>query len=101
MGPGVVRRCAVASALGLVVAGALGAPGFAYSSRAGHSVVIPPLRTASTTATCPKGQHVGFGGVVAPVKAPYGKGSLVFPTAMRRTASNKLTVTGQSGTGRS
>ncbi len=101
MGPRMVRRAAAAAALGLVAAIALGAPGFAYSSRAGHSVVIPPLRKASTTATCPKGQHVGFGGVVAPVGKPYGTGSLVFATAMRRTASNKLTVTGQSLTAKS
>jgi hypothetical protein len=60
--------------------------------------VIPSRGKASTTATCPKGQHVGFGGVVAPVKAPYGSGSVVFATSMRRTASNQLTVTGVSGT---
>ena len=52
------------------------------------------------TATCPKGEHVSFGGVIAEFKPPPGVGTrpLVFAEGMRRTAADRWTVSGQSGT---
>ena len=48
------------------------------------------------TATCPSGEHVSFGGLVAQFQAPPRSGPIVLPEGMRRTAANRWTVTGVS-----
>ena len=78
---------------------ALAAPVVAFASRATRGVVVRRLSSGSVTATCPKGEHVAFGGLVAefeaPPKAP--KHPVVFPEGMRRTAPDRWTVLGQNG----
>ncbi len=98
MGQRIVRRATTAAALALGILVAICTPVFAFASRATHAVVVPKLAKGSATATCPTGEHVSFGGLVAQFKPPVGAGALVFPTGMRRTANNKWTVYGQSGT---
>ncbi len=61
-------------------------PAFAYASRSTHTKVITSGKNGpvfgSSTATCPSGQHVLFGGFSNGV------------AGMRRTANNQLTVDG-------
>ena len=69
----------------VLVCVAVGLPAFAYTTRATHTVVIRSGKGpvfGSSTATCPKGQVVLFGGFSNGV------------AGMRRTASNQLTVDG-------
>jgi hypothetical protein len=80
----------------VVVCVALATPGFAFVSRATRGVVVRKLSRGSVTATCPKGEHVSFGGVVAQFHAPPHSGAIVLPEGMRRTAPNRWTVTGMS-----
>jgi hypothetical protein len=65
---------------------AVGIPALAYTSRSTHTYVIRSNASGpafgSSTATCPSGQHVLFGGFSNGV------------AGMRRTASNQLTVDG-------
>jgi hypothetical protein len=79
---------------------ALAAPVVAFASRATRGVVVRKLESGSVTATCPKGEHVSFGGLVAEFKPPPDSTNkpVVFPEGMRRTAPDRWTVTGQSGT---
>jgi hypothetical protein len=93
------RFTVLVSAAVVLVCVALAAPVLAYASRATHGVVVRKLAKGSATATCPRGEHVGFGGVVAQFHAPFGAGAVVLPEGMRRTAANKWTVYGQSATG--
>jgi hypothetical protein len=63
----------------------VGVPALAYTSRSTHTYVIRSGKGpafGSSTATCPTGQHVLFGGFSNGV------------AGMRRTASNRLTVDG-------
>jgi len=64
---------------------AVGVPALAYTSRSTHTVVIRSGKApvfGSSSATCPRGQQVLFGGFSNGV------------AGMRRTASNRLTVDG-------
>jgi len=94
------RLAAVSAAVVVVVCIALAAPVIAFASRATRGVVVRKLSNGSATATCPKGEHVSFGGVVAEFKPPANASNhpLVFPEGMRRTAPDRWTVSGQSGT---
>jgi hypothetical protein len=93
------RIAGVAIAAIVLVCIALAAPVVAFASRATRGVVVPKLSSGSVTATCPKGEHVSFGGLVAEFKAPPNapKHPVVFPEGMRRTAPDRWTVFGQSG----
>ena len=69
----------------VLVCVAIGVPALAYTSRSTHTYVIRSGKGpafGSSTATCPTGQHVLFGGFSNGV------------AGMRRTASNRLTVDG-------
>src|SRR5271154_5842977 len=72
--------------VGLCVA--LAAPVFAFASRSSHEIVVRKNSKGSVPATCPKGEHVSFGGVVAEIKAPFEHPPAeVDPEGMRRTAN--------------
>ena len=76
--------------LGIAVA----TPVYAFVSTSSHDVKVHKFARGSTTATCPKGEHVAFGGVVAQYQ-PAGPGpKYVLPTGMRRTADDRLTAYG-------
>jgi hypothetical protein len=75
----------------------LAAPVFAFTTKVMSGVTIPKEAKGSATATCPSGEHVGFGGVVAEFQGPPNSGPIVFPEGMRRTATGKWSVYGQSG----
>ncbi len=90
------RRFVGAAGVAVAVCIALAAPGFAFASRATRGVVVPKLSSGSVTATCPKGEHVSFGGVVAQFQAPPRSGAIVLPEGMRRTAPDRWTVSGTS-----
>ena len=79
-----VRRGLFVSVVVLVCV-AVGVPAFAYTNRSTHTYVIRSGKKpmfGSSSATCPSGQHVLFGGFSNGV------------AGMRRTASNRLTVDG-------
>jgi hypothetical protein len=90
------RFTVLTSGAAVVVSIALSTPVFAFASAATRGIVVPKLASRSVTATCPKGEHVSFGGVVAQFDAPPRSGAIVLPEEMRRTASNRWTVTGTS-----
>jgi len=90
----------LASGAIVVVCVALAVPAFGFASRSTHTVVVSELKNGAATATCPRGEHVSFGGVIGEFKPPpktTGHPAL-YPTSMRRTAPNRWTVTGQSET---
>ncbi len=80
-----VRGGLLSAAVGVLACVVVAAPVFAFVSRRTHVVVVPapPNRRmfGSSTATCPTGQHVLFGGFEN-------------ATGMRRTADNRWTVEG-------
>jgi hypothetical protein len=82
----------------VVVCGALIVPAFGYESSKTTTVVVGPLAAGSVTATCPKGEHVSFGGLIAEFKPPPKAAGhpAEFPTGMYRSAPDRWTVTGQS-----
>ena len=90
------RLSASATAVLALVCVALAAPAFAFASKSTRGVVVPKLLSRSVTATCPKGEHVSFGGVVAQFASPPHSGPIVLPEGMRRTAPGRWTVTGTS-----
>jgi hypothetical protein len=93
-------RVGLVSGVIVVVCVALAVPAFGFASRSTHTVVVPQLGERSVTASCPKGEHVSFGGVISEFKPPpktTGHPS-VFPTSMRRTAAGQWTVSGASET---
>ena len=69
------------------------APVFAFVSRSTHMTAVrAPLTVASSTATCPAGQHVLFGGFdVSPPRSGRRNQSGI-ATGMRRTANDRWTV---------
>ena len=75
---------------------ALAAPAFAFVARAKHTVVVRKTAQGAVSATCPRGEHASFGGVVAQFSAPPGSGAYMFPTGMRRTANDRWTVYGKN-----
>jgi hypothetical protein len=84
----------------VVICVALAVPAFGFASRSTHTVVVPQLGERSVTATCPRGEHVSFGGVISEFKPPpktTGHPS-VYPESMHRTAAGQWTVSGQSET---
>ena len=89
------RRTALSVLLGsggiALVCVALAAPVFAYAARAPHDVGVPTNGVAAATAVCPKGYHVGFGGVVGGIQLAFPQ-YRVLPEGMRLTASNKWTA---------
>jgi hypothetical protein len=94
----------VSGAAIVLVCVALAAPVFAFAARATQTVIVRKDSSGSATATCPKGEHVSFGGLIAQfVPPPNAPGRpAVFPEGMRRTAPNRWTVIGESaaiGTG--
>jgi len=93
-----LRIVAVASTA-IIVSVALAAPVVAFASRATRAVVLRKLSSGSVTATCPKGEHVAFGGLVGEFKAPPNapRHPVVFAEGMRRTAPDRWTVSGQNG----
>jgi len=100
------RQSAVSKRVGLlagavvVICVALAVPAFGFASRVTRTVVVPQLAGRSVTATCPKGEHVSFGGVISEFKPPpktTGHPS-VYPTSMHRTAAGQWTVSGLSET---
>jgi len=80
----------------VIVCVALANPVFAFAAKVTNGVVVPKLQTRSVSATCPKGEHVTFGGVVAQFVAPPHSGAIVLPEGGRRTAPDRWTVTGTS-----
>jgi len=90
------RFTAVTSGAVVIVCVALATPAIAFASKATRGVVVPKLATRSVTTTCPRGEHVSFGGVVAQFVAPPHSGAIVLPEEMRRTAANQWTVSGTS-----
>jgi hypothetical protein len=90
------RLSASATVVLALVCIALAAPAFAFASKSTRGVVVPKLASKSVTATCPKGEHVSFGGVVAQFASPPHSGPIVLPEGMRRTAPDRWTVTGTS-----
>jgi hypothetical protein len=92
----------VALTSGTVVVGcaALAVPAFGFVSRSTHTVVVSALKNGTSTATCPNGEHVSFGGVIGEFKPPPNTTGhpAVYATSMHRTAANRWTVTGQSET---
>ena len=88
-------RLAAFGALVIIGLGiAVAAPVYAFVSTSSHEVKVHKFARGSTTATCPKGEHVAFGGVVAQYQ-PAGPGpKYVLPTGMRRTADDRLTAYG-------
>ncbi|MGO9876014.1 MAG: hypothetical protein ACLPVY_19730 [Acidimicrobiia bacterium] len=90
------RFTAATSGAVVIVCVALATPAIAFASRTTSGVVVPKLATRSVTTSCPRGEHVSFGGVVAQFVAPPHSGAIVLPEEMRRTASNRWTVTGTS-----
>ena len=97
-------RVGLAAGVIVLLCLALAVPAFAFAARSTRTVVVPQLAERSVTATCPKGEHVSFGGVIGEFKPPpktTGRPS-VYPTSMHRTAAGQWTVSGQSeaiGTG--
>jgi len=85
----------------VVVCAALVVPAFGYQSDRTTTVVVGPLATGSVTATCPKGEDVSFGGLIAEFRAPpkVPGHPVEFPTGMYRTAPDRWSVTGQSNSG--
>ena len=76
-----VRRGLLSAVVGVLVCVMVAAPVSAFVSRRTHVVILPAGASfGSSTATCPTGQHVLFGGF---------KNGL---EGMRRTASNRWTV---------
>jgi len=65
----------------------------AYESRRAHTAVIRGGQQGSSTATCPAGEHVLFGGA-AGVPPSSEHEAYVLPTGMRRSADNHWTVDG-------
>jgi hypothetical protein len=95
------RRLVVSGAGAIVlVCVALASPVFAFASRSTLGVVVRKNGSGSVTTTCPGGEHVAFGGVVAQFRPPPNVPDrpLVFPEGMRRTAPDRWTVDGQSDT---
>ncbi len=88
------RRLAAFGVLVIIGGIAVAAPVYAFVSTSSHDVKVHKFARGSTTATCPKGEHVAFGGVVAQYQ-PAGPGpKYVLPTGMRRTADDRLTAYG-------
>jgi len=83
-----------------MLCGALAGPVFAFASRATQVIVVHKESNGSVSATCPKGEHVGFGGMIGQFRPPPNVPNLpsVFPEGMVRTAPGRWTVTGQSDT---
>jgi hypothetical protein len=78
----------------VVVCLALATPVFAFASRSVHDVVVPTRGAAASTAACPKGEHVGFGGMAGDIRVTFPQFRVV-PEGMRVTANNKWTVYGK------
>jgi hypothetical protein len=83
------RRSLLSTFVGVLVCVVVAAPVWAFASRSTHVAVVPGggpgsrgVTFGSSTATCPSGQHVLFGGF---------KNGLA---GMRRTANNRWTVYG-------
>ena len=96
----IARKVGFASALVVGLCALLALPAFGFASRITRTVIVPQLGERSVTATCPKGEHVAFGGVTGEFKPPpktTGHPS-VFPTSMHRTAADRWTASGQSET---
>ena len=80
-----VRRGVLSAVLGTLACVVVAAPVYAFVSRRTHVSAVPPsaeeaVTFGSSTATCPAGQHVLFGG--------FDGGE----AGMRRTADNRWTV---------
>ena len=79
------RRGLLSTVVGALVCAVVATPVSAFVSRRTHIVLVPasaPFTVGTSTATCPSGQHVLFGG--------FENGS----AGMRRTANNRWTVYG-------
>ncbi len=96
MAPHPRRFTAVTSGAVVIMCVALATPAIVFASKTTRGVVVPKLATRSVTTSCPRGEHVSFGGVVAQFVAPPHSGAIVLPEEMRRSASNRWTVTGTS-----
>jgi hypothetical protein len=85
-----VKRRAVAAAGVVALCVAVAVPASAYTTRRVHTVVLPHFargyNDASPTGTCPRTEHVQFGGFVT-------RGSAAV-RGLRRTADNRWTVDG-------
>ena len=94
------RLGALSAVVTALLCGVLALPVFAFASRASGTVVVRRMASGSATARCPSGEHVGFGGVVAgfapPPNVPHNPE--VFTEGMVRTAPDRWTVSGHSGT---
>ena len=73
---------------------ALAAPVFAYVSSATRAVTVPKHGHRAVTATCPRGQNVTSGGVIAQFDVAHD--AIVYPTGMRKTAAGSWSVYGSS-----
>jgi hypothetical protein len=88
------RARTVTSSLAIVgVCVAMAVPAGASVSTNSHDVKVHRFAKGSTTAQCPAGSHVSFGGVAAEFQPPDGQ-KYVLPAGVRRTADDKLTVYG-------
>jgi hypothetical protein len=77
---------------------AIATPVLAFAAKNTHGVVVRKRTKGAAIASCPRGEHVAFGGLVAQYQLPAGSGAEVFPEGMRRSADDKWTVYGMSGT---
>jgi hypothetical protein len=94
----VARRIIGLGSVVVCVCVALIVPAFGYQSNRTTTVVVGPLATRSATATCPRGEHVSFGGLIAEFQGPPKAAghAAEFPTSMSRVGSDRWSVTGQS-----
>jgi hypothetical protein len=93
------HRFVAAGSLAIVaVCVAVASPISALTSANTHDVKVHRWAAGASTAQCPQGEHVSFGGVIAQYRTPATGGQYVLPTGMRRTADDKLTVFGFNNT---
>ncbi|HTD48983.1 MAG TPA: hypothetical protein VK771_00200, partial [Acidimicrobiia bacterium] len=97
-GPVARQIVGVGSVVIVAVCVALIVPAFGYQSNKTTTVVVGPLATRSVTATCPKGENVSFGGLIAEFQAPPKAAghAAEFPTSMSRAGPDRWSVTGKS-----
>jgi len=83
------RRGLLSAVVGVSACVVVAASVLAFASRSTHLVAVltAPQTSVSSTATCPAGQHVLFGGFDVSMRETTG-----FATGMRRTASDAWTV---------
>ncbi len=92
------RQGTIGVPAGVALVVALAVPAFAYSAAATHTVSVGPRASATSTATCPAGKRVVFGGIAGKVTLPVFTANIVFPQDMHMDATGaKWVVRGFNG----